>query len=226
MHFNAFKAGNHESFEGHNCYLIGCCGMTVFSCGEPISRPSAKTFASEIMKILLRYGICVTAVLEKDSKFFGICSEALDLLQINCHVLSSANHNGMLVEQVNRYLNKGLKIICTECGSVRIAEEAILLFLYAWNSCPVLGTNISRSFVAVGQEYVFPIDYSTKKHWELTSTPAAVTSYSKTLAQYLQASLEVARLLVGKNCTYHRDFINSRRPNPKIYHIGNLVFAR
>jgi hypothetical protein len=209
MHFDAYKAGNHESFEGHNCYLIGCCRMTAFACGEPISRPSAKTFASAIMKILLRYGICATAVLDKYSKFLGVCRKALDLLQIHCHVLSSANHNGMLVERVNRYLNKGLKIMCTERGSVHIAEEAILLLLYAWNSCPVSGTNISCSFVAVGREYAFPIYYSTKKHWELTSTPAAVTSYSKTLAQYLQASLEVARLLVDETGAYHQEFINS-----------------
>ena len=101
MHFDAYKSGYHKSFQGHNCYLIGCCGMTVFACGEPISHPSAKKIASAIMKILLRYGICATAVLDKDSKFFGVCQEALDLLQINCHVLSSANHNGMLVDCVN-----------------------------------------------------------------------------------------------------------------------------
>ncbi len=194
MHFDAYKAGNHESFEGLDCYLIGCCGMTAFACGEPIYRPSAKTFALAIMKILLWYGICATAVLDKDSKFLGVCHEALDLLQINCHVLSSANLNRMLVELVNRYLNKGLKIMCSERNSVCIAEEAILLLLYVWNSCPVLGTNISCSFVAVGWEYAFPIDYSTKKHWELTSTPAVVTSYSKDLAIYLQASSEVADL--------------------------------
>ena len=108
----------------------------------------------------------------------------------------------MLVERINRYLNKGLKIMCSERNSVRITEEAILLLLYVWNSCPVSGTNISRSFVAVGREYAFPINYSTKKHWELTSTPAAVTSYSKTLAQYLQASLEFVRLLVDKTRAY------------------------
>ena len=53
MHFDAYKAGNHKSFEDHDCYLIGCCGMTAFACGEPISCPGAKTFASAIMKILI-----------------------------------------------------------------------------------------------------------------------------------------------------------------------------
>ena len=37
--------------------------------------------------------------------------------------------------------------------STRIAVEAILLLIYAWNSCPVLGTDISCSLVAVGREF-------------------------------------------------------------------------
>jgi hypothetical protein len=128
----------------------------------------------------------------------------------------------MLVERVNRYLNKGLKIMCTERGPVRIAEEAILLLMYAWNS----GTDISCSFVAVGREFAFPIDYLTMKHWELTTSPTSVTSYSKDLAKYLAASWQVAKILVEEIRAYHREFINSSRPDPKIYSIGNLVFAR
>ena len=136
-------------------------------------------FASAIMKILLCYGFCHTVVLDKDSKFFGVCREAIDLLKINCHILSSANHNPMIVERVNRYLNKGLTIMCNERDSVRVALEAILLLLYAWNSCPVPGTDISRSLVAVGREFTFPIDFSSGKHWELTSSPSTVVSYSR-----------------------------------------------
>ena len=117
---------------------------------EPITHASATTFSSAIMKILLRYGFYHTAVLDKDAKFFGVCSETFDLLQINQYVLLSANHNPMLVERVNRYVTKGLKIMCNERNSVRVALEAILLLLYAWNSCPVHGTDISRSLVAVG----------------------------------------------------------------------------
>ena len=101
---------------------------------EPISHASATSFASAIMTILLCYGFCHTAVLDKDTMFFGVCSEALDLLQIHRHVLSSANHNPILVERVNHYVTKGLKIMCNEWDSIRIAIEAILLLLYAWNS--------------------------------------------------------------------------------------------
>ena len=70
MHFDAYAAGKHAGFEGSECYLLGCCGMPGFSCMEPIANTSATTFASAIMKILLRYGFCHTAVLDKDAKFF------------------------------------------------------------------------------------------------------------------------------------------------------------
>jgi hypothetical protein len=155
MHFDAYAAGKHSGFEGLDVYLIGCCGMCSFACMEPVTNPSATTFASAIMKILLRYCFCHTAVLDKDTKFYGVCREALDLLQINCHVLSSANHNPMLVERINRYLTKGLKIMCNERDLVRIANEAILLLLYAWNSHPVPGMDISCSLTAIGCEFGF-----------------------------------------------------------------------
>ncbi len=164
-------------------------------------------------------------VLDKDSKLFGVCREAIDLLKINCHVLSSANHNPMIVERVNRYLTIGLKIMCNERDSVRVALEAILLLLYAWNSCPVPGTDISCSLVAVGREFKFLIDFSSGKHWELTSSPSTVISYSKELATHLAACRQVAELLVQKQRSYHRELINARRPDPCIYSIGDIVFA-
>ncbi len=102
----------------------------------------------------------------------------------------------MLVERVNRYLNKGLKVMANKRGSVRIAMENILLLFYAWNSAPILGTDLSSCFVALGCEFQFPINFSADKHWELTSTPATVKLYSKSLAVNLQASHEIVKILV------------------------------
>ncbi len=102
----------------------------------------------------------------------------------------------MLIERLCRYFNKGLRIMTNEWDTVRVALEALLLLLYAWNSCPVPGTDISRSLVAVGREFAFPIDYSRSKHWELTSSPASVDTYSKQLAERLSACHEIALLLV------------------------------
>jgi hypothetical protein len=148
MHFDAYVAGKRVGFEGSDAYLIRYCGMCSFVCMEPVSKPSSTTFASAIMRILLHYGFCHTAVLDKDSKFFGVCRKTLDLLKINCHVLAGSNHNLMLLECLNRYLNKRLRIMCNEQDSVWVALKAILLLLYAWNSCPVPGMDISRSLVS------------------------------------------------------------------------------
>jgi hypothetical protein len=130
-----------------------------------------------------------------------------------------------VVEHVNRYLNKGLKVMTNEHGSVRIAMEAILLLLYAWNSAPIPGTNLSCCFVALGCEFQFPIDFLVDKHWELTSTLAMVNSYLKNLAVYLQVLREIAKILVKEQRTWHREFVNARRPDPKVYSVGNIVFA-
>jgi hypothetical protein len=102
----------------------------------------------------------------------------------------------MIVKRVSWYLTKGLKIMCNECDSVRVALEAILLLLYAWNSCPVPGTDISHSLVTVGHEFAFPIDFSSGKHWELTSLRSTVVLYPKELATRLSACHQVAELLV------------------------------
>jgi hypothetical protein len=223
---DTYKAGNHSSFEGDEAYLISCCGMTSFAVMEPIKHATSQNFASAIMKIQLQIRLCHTIVLDKDSKFFGAFKEACNLLQLNQHVLSGGNHNPMMVERVNRYLNKGLKVMSNERGSIRIAMEAILLLLYVWNSAPIPGTGLSCCFVALGQEFQFPINFSANKHWELTSTPATIKSYARELAIHLQSSQEIAKILVKEQQGWHREFINAHRPDPKIYSVGNIVFAR
>ena len=113
-----------------------------------------------------------------------------------------------------------------ERDSVRVAMEAILLLLYAWTSSPIPGTDLSRYFVALGQEFQFPIDFLVNKHFKLTSTPSTIASYSRDLATCLSALCEVAGLLVKEQRAFHHEFVNSRRPDPIIYSVGDIVFAR
>jgi hypothetical protein len=163
---------------------------------------------------------------QSGSKFFGVCPKAMDLLQITCHVSSGRNHNPMLVERVNRYINKGLKIMSNKRESIQVALKAILLLIYAWNLCPIPRTKISCTLVAVGQESAFPIDYSTGKHWELMSSPSTVITYSKELATCLTTCCAIAELLMREQRSYHREFINATRPDPRVYRVGDIVFAR
>jgi hypothetical protein len=88
--------------------------------------------------------------------------------------------------------------------SICIALEAILLLIYTWNSCPVLGTDISHCMVALRREFSFPIDFSTGKHAELYSVPGMVESYSKQLATCLSCCHTIAKLLVKEHYCWHR----------------------
>jgi hypothetical protein len=99
--------------------------------------------------------------------------------------------------------------MCNERDSNRVALEAKLLLIYAWNSCPLPGTDISPSMVAVGREFAFPIDFSARKHAELYSAPGTIESYSKELASRLDSCREVAMLLVKEQRCWHRELINS-----------------
>ncbi|KAL3786998.1 hypothetical protein HJC23_005509 [Cyclotella cryptica] len=212
-------------YKGHKVHLIAACGMTSFACAEPIKKVNSATFAKALMKIMLSYGISHTIVLDKDSKFYSTFRAMVDFLLLNVHTLSADNHKTMLVERINRFLNKGLRIFTNERGLIRTADEAILLLLYAWNSAPIAGTDLSRSLVAVGREFRFPIDISATKHLELVSTPAAVKSYAKDQATLLTASREIAKALLEEQRAMHRELVNSRRPDPREGLVGKLQYS-
>jgi hypothetical protein len=92
--------------------------------------------------------------------------------------------------------------------------------------CPVPGTDVSCSLIAVGQEFAFPINFSSGKHWELTSSTSTVVSYSKELATRLSACRGVVKLLVKEAWVYHREYVNARRPDPRIHSVGEIIFAQ
>ncbi len=112
-----------------------------------------------------------------------------------------------------------------ERDSPQIALAALLLLIYAGISCPVPGTDISRSLVAVGREFQFPIDFSSGKHAEIMSAPGTVVSYSRELASRLSACHQIASILVEEHRCWHRKLVNSRRRDPPVYREGGIVFS-
>jgi len=220
-----YMAGADINFEGNKYYLVAACGMTAFAICEPTPTQNAATFAAALMRIWLRFGFSHTIVVDKDSKFLGVFAETARLLKINLHVLSGENHNPMIVERVNRFLNSSLKIFCNERGTNRVAEEGILMALYAWNSSPVVGTDVSRSLLVTGREFHFPIDFSADQHAILTSNPSRVQSFASEQATLLACGRAIARELIAHNRAYHREYINARRPAPRIYAVGDMVWA-
>ena len=221
-----YAAGAEMNFVGNKHYLIAACGMTTFAVCEPTPEQNAATFAVALMRIWLHFGFSHTIVVDKDRKFLGTFADTARLLGINIHVLSGENHNPMIVERVNRFLNSSLQIFCNERGTNRVAEEGILMALYAWNSAPVIGTDVSRSLLVVGREFQFPIDYSADEHLILTSDPNRVQSFASEQATLLRCGRFIGQELIHQHCAWHREYINSRRPNPCVYSDGDMVYAK
>jgi hypothetical protein len=221
-----YAAGAEFNFDGTRHYLIAACGMTSFGICEATAEQNSTVFAAALMKIWLRFGFSHTIVVDKDSKFLGEFVKTAALLKINIHVLSGSNHDPMLVERICRFLNTCLTIFCNERGTNRVALEGILMSLYAWNSAPVIGTDISRSLLVTGREFNFPIDFSSEQHQMLTSSPLKVTSFATEQARLLKCGQSIAKELIHVQRAWHREFINQRRPDPRQYSVGDRVFAR
>ena len=221
-----YSAVTEINFGGTKQYLIGACGMTSFGICEPTAEQNSSAFTSALMKIWLSFGFSHTIVVDKDSKFLGVFSQTAALLNINIHVLSSENHDPMIVERICQFLNSCLPVLFNESGNNRVALEGILMSLYAWNSDPVVGTDISRSILVTGWKFNFPIDFLTEQHQILTSNPLKVSTFAVEQACLLEFWRAIARELIHHHRAYHREYINQCRPNPQLFSVGYHVFVK
>jgi hypothetical protein len=178
------------------------------------------------MKICLTLGLPHTIVIDKDSKFRKKIEATMSLLNINLHVASGGNHDPVLTERFHVFANKSLSLFCNERDSIRVATEGLQLCKHAWSSAPVIGTDISRWLVCVDREFKFPIEYSSSPHVNLSFDPAATTTFAEVQETVLRQSREIFRILIHEHRAWYREYINSRRPDPLIYEINDLVFAR
>ena len=88
--------------------------MTGFAVIESLLGMNSTIFSKIMMKILLQHGFCQTVVVDADSKFLAAFKETMTPLKLNIHWASGNNRDSILVERFNLFLNKGLKILCTE----------------------------------------------------------------------------------------------------------------
>jgi hypothetical protein len=128
VHLDAYSAGSLTTYDGVSSYLVAACNMTTLGIMEGIEHADSTSFAAALMKMQLRYGFFRTIVLDKDSKFYSTFKETATLLKMDTHTLSRVNPNAMLVERLNRYFNKILKIFNTEHGGdPRVAHEGLTI---------------------------------------------------------------------------------------------------
>ena len=77
---------------------------------------------------------------------------------IKWYPVTKGNHKAILSERFHRYLNKVERIHTANCETVDKWIKGVHFAVYAWNAAPIDGTNVLRSYAAMGREFPFPVD--------------------------------------------------------------------
>lgn len=143
MHAELWSPGKQSGYVSHTALMIVLCHMTTFVAIKPVKEQNSKSFAKAVYQIMMRYGLAALIVTDPDSKFNKKNSEKCSLLKIPHHMSSKGNHNVIIIERFNKFLNSGMRIFATKRGTTRIFLEAAETLFYAWNSAPVSGADLS-----------------------------------------------------------------------------------
>jgi hypothetical protein len=146
---------------------------------------------------MLHYGLAKMVITDPDSKFKGEFKEAFKTLKIEHDMSSRGNHNAVAVERFNRFLNAGLRVFNNNRGSNRVFVEGSETLAYAWNSCPVLGTDLSRSLLVTGREFKFPIDFVSQQQVNFDASDNDKKSIARDLTNLLTKCREIYTLLIS-----------------------------
>ena len=200
--------------------------MCTFAVAEPVSKIDSTIYAQALLMIMLCFGLAHTIVLDKDSKFYATFAPSCQLMNLNFHTISSKTHEPMIVERINRYLNKGIKTFSEESGTTAVSREAILILIYRCNSCPFPMNGITRSMIVCGRQFSFPIDFGHETAVCITGNKKWTETYATNQARLQLHSREIEHLLIDQNRSYHRERMNELRPDPLQYEVGDLVLAK
>jgi hypothetical protein len=107
----------------------------------------------------------------------------------------------------------------------RVFVEGAETLTYAWNSCPVIGTDLSRSLLTVGQEFKFPIDFVTNRAVNFEQPATSARSFAADLTDLMLTCREVYQLLISEHRAVHREYRNSQPNDPRQFQVGDIVFT-
>ena len=164
-------------------------------------------------------------VVDAASSFLGDFKQMCDALNLTFAPLSKRNHQAMRVERFLRFLNKVSSISSTDRGTSAVFEEASFVAAYAWNSAPVDGTDIVRSFPAIGRILRFPIDCDPTLVPTVDNPSSAVVQFLALSSPHRHISSSILSFLLDDQRSAHRERVNTSR-TASSFRVGDFVSAR
>ena len=103
----------------------------------------------------------------------------------------------------------------------------MLLALYAWNTAPVDGTNITRSLAAIGREFPFPIELREDAPIQSVSqnTTEVVLERTEAFLPLLCKQQDIFKALLEDQRKHHRKLVNKNCTEQK-FEVDDLVVVK
>lgn len=208
--------------------LLTCIdGMTGFADAVdlPISVTAESVAVATFAGFFVRNGLPRLIVVDQDGIFKGIFKELYELLGIPVQPVSPENHKAVRNERFHRYLNKVEKINTAAHKSYHQWLQGVMFALYAWNAGPIDGTDIARSFAAIGREFPFPIDLSAGAPREGSAEGEHAIDHCNAVSPLLYKQRLLLDLLNDERRQRHRELKNEGRKQ-RTFYPGDLVVVR
>jgi hypothetical protein len=134
------------------------------------------------------------------------------------------NPNAVSIERFNQFLNSGLRVFNNDSQSNQVFIEGAQTLTYSWNSCPVLGTNLSRSLIVLGQEFHFLINFIANHQISYAKSSSDKKFFADNHMDLLLKSRDIYSILICEHRAVLEDLCNSQINKPRELKLGDIIF--
>ena len=216
------KSGDHSVLT----YIDGMTGFAgaAFIREKPVTSTTLATIA--FANFFVPFGMPRLVIVDADGLFAGAFLDMCHTLLIPVDAVSKENHKAVRNERFHRYLNKVQRLNTAAKESLHQWIQGTLFAVYAWNAGPIDGTDIGRSFAALGRDFPFPIDLALNPPpVRLPIEGNEALDHVDALFPLLCRQQDLLRLLNQERRICHRELRNGKVTN-RVFEPGDLVIVR
>ena len=220
------KRLNKEDHLPKKAALTSLCNLTGFASVAYVGALETSTVADIIFgQFLIPNGLPKMILIDADSLFRQDLINMLSDMGIAHHIVSAEQHEGILCERFHRYLNKVQRIHGLDTMDFTQWMMNVFFAAYAWNSSPVDGTNIIRSFVAKARTFNFPLDVQESPMTIVGNPGERSLQHVETMFHLWFRKKELLTLLNEERRERHRKLADDGK-RERIFQPGDLVVVR
>ena len=206
--------------------LTGACTTTMFAGVALVDALDSRSVRTAMFtNFFIPNGFPKRIIVDKGSEFAGVLKDAIEYMDIPMEPVSPQEHQGVLVERFHRFLNKVQRIQGMETLNHEEYFMNALFATYAWNSAPIDGTNVQRSFVAKARTFNFPFDTATEEPPPIGNPGQRSIDHLESVFPLWHRQKEIYKKLIEDRREYHRELHNKSKKQ-RTFEPGDLVVIR